>query len=88
MTKNERAAVELNWEGNGKFEAVIINGELKHFMGIGGSGSVDIYSNDYKFLLALRDNITEMETEVKIQQTRMGKNGVLKMPTLSQSTGA
>ena len=29
MTKNERAAVELNWEGNGKFEAVIINGELK-----------------------------------------------------------
>lgn len=78
MVKNERAAVEMNWEGNGKFEAVIVNGELKHFMGVVPNGSVDLYTNDYKFLLQLRDNITELEAEVKGQQARMGRNGALK----------
>ena len=80
MKKNERNAVELDWDvkDTGRFEAVIVNGELKHMMGIGASGSVDIYSNDYKFLLALREAINELEAEVKVQLTRAGKNGATK----------
>lgn len=80
MKKNERNAVELDWEvkDTGRFEAVIVNGELKHMMGISVSGSVDIYSNDYKFLLALREAINELEAEVKVQLTRAGKNGAPK----------
>lgn len=75
MEKNERHVIELDWNLNGKFEALIVNGEMKHFMGTAPSGGVDIYSNDYRFLLALRDNINEMETEVKSQMARLGKNG-------------
>lgn len=80
MKKNERNAVELDWEVKdiGRFEAVIVNGELKHMMGISATGSVDIYSNDYKFLLALREAINELEAEVKVQLTRAGKNGSTK----------
>lgn len=80
MVKTERNAIEFNWDanGSGKFEAVVINGELKHFMGISASGSIDIYSNDYKFILAMRDKINELEEQVKSQLMRMGKNGVAK----------
>lgn len=78
MAKNERTVVELEWDTNGtgagKFEAVIINGELKHFMGISPNGSLDVYSNDYKFLMALRDKLTEMEEVVKTQTIRTSKN--------------
>lgn len=75
MEKNERHFVELDWNMNGKFEAIIVNGELKHFMGTTAQGSNDICSNDYRFLLSLRDNINELENEVKSQMARMGKNG-------------
>ena len=74
MVKNEKNIVELDWDtipsGTGKFEAVIVGGELKHFMGFSPLGSLDIYTNDYKFLLALRDRINEVEEQVKLQVVR------------------
>lgn len=81
MTKNERNVIELKWEdagGSGKFEAAIVNGELKHFNGIGDGGTLDIYTNNYKFLLAARDRINELEEQVKIQLMKIGKNGTIK----------
>lgn len=77
MVKNEKNIIELNWDtngnGNGKFEAVIIDGDLKHFMGFSPNGSPDIYTNDYKFLIALRDRINEVEEHVKAQMIRKSK---------------
>lgn len=75
MVKNERNIVELDSDSNGtgKFEAVIIGGEMKHFMGFSQSGSLDIYTNDYKFLIALRDRINEVEEQVKSQIVRASK---------------
>lgn len=77
MVRNEKNIIELDWDtngnGNGKFEAVIIGGELKHFMGFSPSGSLDIYTNDYKFLIALRDKINEVEEQVKAQIIRTSK---------------
>ena len=75
MVKNERNVIELDGDsnGNGKFEAVIIGGELKHFMGFSPNGTLDIYTNDYKFLIALRDRINEVEEQVKAQIIRTSK---------------
>ena len=79
MVKNERNIIELDWDGTnvngqGKFEAVIIGGELKHFMGFSPAGTLDLYTNDYKFLLALRDRINEVEEQVKMQTVRTAKS--------------
>lgn len=75
MVKHERNIVELDYDsnGSGKFEAVIIGGEMKHFMGFSQAGSLDIYTNDYKFLIALRDRINEVEEQVKAQIVRTSK---------------
>ncbi len=75
MAKNERNTLELDWDANGtgKFESVVINGEMKHFMGFSATGSMDIYTNDYKFLLALRDRINELEEHVKSHIIRANK---------------
>jgi hypothetical protein len=76
MDKNERNVLRLNWDanGSGKFEAVVMNGELKHFEGYSSDGSLDLYSNNLKFLLAVRDSINELETEVKGQAARYNRN--------------
>lgn len=75
MVKNEKNIIELDSDsnGSGKFESVIIGGEMKHFMGFSPSGSLDIYTNDYKFLIALRDRINEVEEQVKVQNVRINK---------------
>lgn len=79
MDKNERNVLRLNWDanGSGKFEAVVMNGELKHFEGYSSDGSLDLYSNNLKFLLAVRDSINELETEVKSQAARYNRNATM-----------
>ena len=76
MEKNERGIIELNWgsKDTGRFEAVLVNGELKHFMGVAPDGSINVYSNDSKFLQSLKEVLGELEMESKTQMTRL-KNG-------------
>lgn len=66
MEKEEKIKI-IKWkkEGYGKFEAVIVDGKLSDFVACERKSIATIYSEDTKFLIAVRDVINDLLKEVK-----------------------
>lgn len=67
----------ISWDGEGKFEAEIVNGQISkiNFCEI-GKGETDcgkfLNSVNYKFLQQVRDNLTELFNFIETENKKLG----------------
>lgn len=78
-TRQETSIVKIASDkpGVGKFEIVVVNGEVQYVEATpeDGSGNI-IYSNSYKLIKGLVDFIKDTEGEIKTLQMKNARNEI------------